>query len=329
MRTISYTDFGEPAQVLKLTDIDTPNPGPDDVVVALHFSGVNPSDVKSRKGRPGISKPAFEQIIPHSDGAGIITAVGKNVSPNRVGERVWIWNGQWQRPFGTASSHIVLHHTQAVALPDGVSFEIGATLGIPGLTAGHAVFGNGDIKGQTLFIQGGGGTVGLLAVQLAKWGGAHVIVSCSAADFETCLAAGADHVLDYRDTELAAKVIAANNANLVDRVIEVEFGLNIDVDVAVIKPNGIIAAYGSAKSLTPQVPFFEMLFKAVTLDIILIYLLPLEQRLAIIDRLHKALAENALNCPIARIFPLQDTVTAHELVENGVRDGAILIDVRA
>jgi NADPH2:quinone reductase len=327
MRTISYTDFGSAAEVLTLTDIETPSPAPDEVVVALHFSGVNPSDVKSRNGRPGLDKPAFEQIIPHSDGAGVITAVGSDLSQDRVGERVWIWNGQWQRPFGTASSHIVLHHSQAVPLPDSVSFETGAILGIPGLTAGHAVFGNGDVTGQTLLIQGGGGTVGILAVQLAKWGGATVIATCSTADFDACLSAGADHVLDYKDADLATKVIAANNGNLVDRVIEVEFGLNVDADIAVIKPNGIIAAYGSAKLLAPQIPFFEMLFKAVTLDIILIYLLPLDQRLEIIERLHKALVENALNCRVARLFPLLDTAMAHELVESGVRDGAVLIDL--
>jgi NADPH2:quinone reductase len=328
MRTISYSEFGAAADVLHLSTIETPAPAEGEVLVELHFSGVNPSDVKSRKGRPGLGKPAFDTIIPHSDGAGVITAVGAGVSQDRIGERVWIWNGQWQRAFGTAATHIVLDQTQAVKLPDTVSFETGAILGIPGLTAAHAVFGNGDIANTTVLVQGGGGTVGLLAVQLAKWGGAKVIATCSKPDIDDCLAAGADHVFDYQDTALVAKILDANDGQLIDRVIEVEFGLNIETDVAVIKQNGIIAAYGSAKSLTPQVPFFEMLFKAVTLDIILIYLLPLEQRQEIIKRLNNALSSNALNCPVAQVFPLNKAVQAHELVESGLRTGAVLIDVR-
>lgn len=327
MRTISYSALGAAADVLQLIDVETPSPAKDEVVVELRFSGVNPSDVKSRKGRPGAGKPVFDLIIPHSDGSGIITAVGAGVSEARIGERVWIWNGQWQRAFGTAASHIVLHHTQAVTLPDAVSFETGAILGIPGLTAAHAVFGDGDVTGTTLLIQGGGGTVGHLAVQLAKGGGAKVIATCSQPDMAGSLAAGADHVFNYRDPALVAKILEANSGDLVDRVVEVEFGLNIAADVTLIKPNGIIAIYGSAKSLTPQVPFFEMLFKAVTLDIILIYLLPLEQRLKIIQRLDDAFSAGALQCPVAQVFSLDQAIQAHELVESGVRDGAVLIEV--
>jgi NADPH2:quinone reductase len=327
MRTVSYSAFGKASAVLELADIEMPEPTENEVVVELRFSGVNPSDVKARAGRPGMTKPAFETIVPHSDGAGIITSVGSSVSKDRIGQRVWIWNGQWQRPFGTASSHIVLDQTQAVPLSDGVSFEVGAVLGIPGLTAAHAVFGHGEISGSTILIQGGAGTVGLLAVQLAKWGGAKVITTCSAQDIAHCLSIGADHAFDYKDTELVSKVLEANKGNLIDRVVEVEFGLNIASDVALIKSNGIIAAYGSAKSLNPHVPFFEMLFKAVTLDIILIYLLPLKERLSVISRLNQALSDNALTCPIAKIFPINMTSNAHELVESGARDGAVLIDV--
>ena len=327
MRTVSYSAFGKASAVLELADIEMPEPTENEVVVELRFSGVNPSDVKARAGRPGMTKPAFETIVPHSDGAGIITSVGSSVSKDRIGQRVWIWNGQWQRPFGTASSHIVLDQTQAVPLSDGVSFEVGAVLGIPGLTAAHAVFGHGEISGSTILIQGGAGTVGLLAVQLAKWGGAKVITTCSAQDIAHCLSIGADHAFDYKDTELVSKVLEANKGNLIDRVVEVEFGLNIASDVALIKSNGIIAAYGSAKSLNPHVPFYEMLFKAVTLDIILIYLLPLKERLSVISRLNQALSDNALTCPIAKIFPINMTSHAHELVESGARDGAVLIDV--
>lgn len=326
MRAITYSTLGAARDVLTLTDLPDTRPAAGEVTVSLAFSGVNPSDVKSRQGRPGLTKPAFDQIIPHSDGAGTITAVGDGVDPARVGQRVWIWNGQWQRAQGTAATQITLPANQAVPLPDDVSLETGAILGIPGLTAAHAVFGGGDIAGTTILIQGGAGTVGLLAVQLAKWAGARVITTCSPRDNDRVTAAGADVILDYAAPDLAGQIIAANNGALIDTIIEVEFGSNIDIDAAVIAPNGRLAAYGSAKEMTPTLPFLPLLFKAVTIDIILIYLLPDAPRDAIIAKLHAALADGALHCPVEAVFPLAETATAHEAVEAGGRVGAILID---
>ena len=329
MRAVTYSTLGPAADVLHMRELPTPAPAAGEVCVELSFSGVNPSDVKSRRGRPGLEKPAFDQIVPHSDGAGVITAVGAGVEPARVGERVWIWNGQWQRPMGTAATHIVLDQAQAIAMPDDMSDEVGACMGIPGLTAGQAVFGSGDVRGKTVLIQGGGGTVGYLAVQLAVWGGATVITTCSQADAALCKQAGAAHVLDYKDPDLASKILTANGGAPVDRIIEVEFGINVEIDAQVIAPNGTIAAYGSAKEMTPQLPFLPLLFKAVTIDIILIYLTPMDLRLSIVEKLHAALAQGALDCPIAAVFPLDQTIAAHELVESGVRDGAVLINTRA
>lgn len=330
MQAMSYTRFGTAADVLEAHTLPTPEPGPGEVLVELAISGVNPSDVKARAGtRPGVVKPAFDRIVPHSDGAGTITAVGEGVDTTRIGARVWIWNGQWQRAFGTAATHICVPVAQAVPLPDAVSFETGAILGIPGLTACHAVFGGGEVMGQTLLIQGGAGTVGLLAVQLAKWGGARVITTTGATGAEPATQAGADVVLDYAADDLAAQILAANNGQPVDRIIEVEFGLNIDTDAEVIAPNGTIAAYGSAKSMTPEVNFGPLLFKAATIDIILIYLLPKPERDAAIARLHAALTEGALTCPVAQVFPLKDCAAAHEAVEAGTRAGAILLDTTA
>ena len=148
MRAITYSQFGTAADVLHMQNLDDVAPQAGEVRVALHFSGVNPSDVKSRMGRPGLDRPAFDLIVPHSDGAGVIDAVGAGVDSARIGQRVWIWNGQWQRPLGTAASHITLPSDMAVPLPDDVSFETGAILGIPGLTAAEAVFGGGGISGQ-------------------------------------------------------------------------------------------------------------------------------------------------------------------------------------
>ncbi len=327
MKSILYTRFGPASDVLELHQLETPAPARGEVTVRLAVSGVNPSDIKARAGsRPGVTKPAFPQVIPHSDGAGVIEAVGDGVDPARVGERVWIWNGQWQRAFGTASTHITLPGEQAVHLPDDVSLETGAILGIPGLTAAEAVFGGGDVTGQTLLISGGGGTVGFLAVQLAKWGGAKVIATCSARDSDRVTAAGADVVIDYRAADLSAQVLAANDGAEVDRVLEVEFGVNVQMCTEVIKPNGVIAAFGSQLEMNPVLPFGPLLYKAATIDIILIYLLPLAARQERIARLHGALSGGGLTCPVEKVYPLADCAAAHDAVLAGGRAGAILVD---
>ena len=330
MRAISYSDFGTAQDVLHLQTLDEVAPQKGEVRVKLVYSGVNPSDVKSRAGsRAGASKPAFPQVIPHSDGAGVIEAVGAGVEADRVGQRVWIWNGQWQRAFGTAASHITLPADQAVPMPNIISFEAGAALGIPGLTACHAVFGGGDVTGQTLLIQGGAGTVSFLAVQLAKWGGARVIATCGNYGRDRVLAAGADVVIDYAAPDLADQVLAANNGKPVDQILEVEFGVNIAADADLIATNGRIAAYGSAKNLAPTLPFGPLLFKAVTIDIILVYLLPKAERDAAISRLNAAFEAGALDCPVQQIFPLSETVQAHQAVEAGARSGSLLINCQS
>ena len=327
MRAITYSAFGAAADVLHLTDLDSPDPRAGEVRVRLVRSGVNPSDVKARAGtRPGVVKPAFPQIVPHSDGAGVIEAVGAGVDPERKGQRVWVWNAQWQRAFGTAGEYITLPAHQAVPLPGDVDYDTGAQLGIPGLTACHAVFGGGAVAGETVLVQGGAGTVGLLAVQLARWGGAKVIATCSEKDRDRVMRAGAHHVIDYRNETLAGTILEANDGNPVETIVEVEFGENIEADAQIVAPNGRIAAYGSARQMSPVLPFGPLLFKAVTIDVILIYLLQSGPRDLAITRLHDALAEGALTCPVEHIYPLADTARAHEAVEAGNRDGGILID---
>ena len=328
MQSIFYEQFGAAADVLTSQTFDTPAPAAGEVTVRIAFSGVNPSDIKSRAGASGAAKPPFDQIIPHSDGSGTIEAVGAGVDNHRIGTRVWIWNGQWQRAFGTASTHITLPSEQAVQLPDAVSLETGAILGIPGLTAAEAVFGGGDVAGKTLLVSGGGGTVGYLAVQLAVWGGATVITTCSPRDMERVKATGAQTVLDYHSETLSADILAANGGALIDRILEVEFGANVEMNAEVIGINGTIAAYGSQIEMAPTLPFRPLLFKAVTLDVILIYLLPLPTRLERIEALHRALTSGALTCPVAQIYPLTDCAAAHEAVLAGGREGAVLLDCR-
>lgn len=328
MKAAIYRAFGAATEVLKIEEIARPDPGPGELRVRMAFSGVNPSDVKARAGaRPGVTRPGFPAIIPHSDGAGVVDAVGSGVDPARLGQRVWIWNGQWQRAFGTCAEYIVLPQSQAVALPDGVALEAGAVLGIPGLTAAQAVFGGKDLAGRTVLISGGGGTVGYLAVQLARWAGARVIATGAPRDFDRIAAAGADVVLNYADPKLAAAVLEANDGALVDMAIEVEFGRNIAMIAEVMKPNGRVAIYGSALDMTPTIPFGAILFKALTLDVILIYLQDDEDRAHCITMLHDALVQGALVIPVQERFPLHETAKAQEAVEAGGRAGAVLVQL--
>lgn len=328
MHAITYSRFGPAAEVLTSTDMDTPAPAAGEVLIRLAYSGVNPSDVKARSGaRPGVTEPAYPTIIPHSDGSGVIEAVGAGVDPARVGQNVWIWNGQWQRPFGTAASHIALPEEQAVPLPDGVGLEVGATLGIPGLTAAQTVFGGGDISGHSLLISGGGGSVGNLAIQMAKWAGAHVIATASAgASTEAAHSAGADVVLDYRSDTLAEDILDANNGKEIGRAVECEFGPNLAVLAEVMAPLSTIAAYGSTADMTPQMPFGPLLFKAIKIDITLIYILPLAERLSRIRSLHGALTQGALRPMVHQVYPLSDCAAAHDAVAAAGRQGAILLD---
>ncbi len=328
MRAIWYSQFGPAKEVLELGQIAAPVPLPGEVLIRLQYSGVNPSDAKARAGaRPGVTKPAFDRIIPHSDGSGVIEAVGEGVTRDRIGQRVWIWNGQWQRPFGTAADYIALPSDQAVLLPAGVSFEIGATLGIPGLTAAHTVFGGGDIRGRTLLISGGAGSVGHNAVQLAKWGGAHVIATASAEAADRVMAAGANHVFDYRDPDLATKIMQTTDGKGIDRAVEVEFGQNAPLLAEVMTPMGTIAAYGSGQNMTPELPFGPFLFKALKTDITLIYILPAPERMAAINRLHKALSDGALIPAIHGQFGIEDCATAHDTVMSAGRRGAVLLSL--
>lgn len=326
MKAITYDAFGPADQVLHLSEIDSPDPGPGEVRVDLVFSGVNPSDVKARAGaRPGVTKPPFPQIVPHSDGSGVISAVGDGVPTNRIGERVWIWNGQWQRAFGTCAEAITLPSDQAVGLPEGTDLETGAVLGIPGLTACYSVFSGGPVTGKTVLIQGAAGTVGYLAVQLAHWGGAKVIATARGAGADRVRQLGVSDVLDFTDPDLANAVLSANQGQMVDRIIEPEFGRNIAQNTDMIAPNGTICAYGSVLDPSPVLPFMPLMFKAVTLDLALIYILTPEQRTRMIELLNAALTESALTCPIDAIYPLDKTAEAHRAVEAGNRAGAVLV----
>lgn len=327
MRAITYSKFGSASEALVVDEVDVPSVGPGEVLVRLRAFGVNPSDIKARAGgRPGVTKPPFPTIIPHSDGAGVIVEVGSGVDASRVSERVWVWNGQWKRAFGTAAEYIVLSSDQAVLLPDHIPFEQGAILGIPALTATYTVLGGGSVDGKTVLISGGAGTVGRLAVQVAKASGAKVFATVfGEAEAEAALSAGADEIFDYTASDLAELIIERNNGGLIDRIVEVEFGMNMSTISAVIAEKGSIATYGSALRMEPQLPFYTLLFKAVKLEFVLIYLLNETERTEAIKNLTGLLNREALDLRIYKTFDLSECAKAHELIESGNRAGSVLL----
>ena len=327
MRAVTYDRFGSAEDVLKLEDLPTPNPAAGEVLVRLRTSGVNPSDVKVRAGgRPGVTEPPFPKIVPHSDGAGVIEAVGADVDASRVGERVWIWNGQWRRAFGTAAECIVLPSKQTVRLPDCVSFEEGAVLGIPGLTAVHAVLGGGPVDGRIVLVSGGAGTVGRLAVQVAKASGARVLATARGTEgLEAAISAGAEHAFDYSDENLAEQILEATDGSPVERIVEVEFGRNVETNTRIIAERGMIAAFGSAKDMAPTLPFYPLMFKAVTIDLVLVYLLSLAECESAIRNLADLLERKALDIRISTVLDLADCAKAHDIVASGERAGSVIL----
>lgn len=324
MRAVWYEAIGPAETVLQLGEMPEPLPGPGEVRVRVHASGVNPSDVKTRAGARG--PLAFPRVIPHSDGAGVIDAVGQGVAPARVGERVWLWNAAWRRPHGTCAEKVCLPAEQAVPLPDDTGFAAGACLGIPACTAAQAVFADGEVAGQTVLVTGGAGAVGHYAIQLAKWGGARVIATVSGPEkAEAARAAGADAVINYREGDVAAAILAANGGARVQRIVEVEFGGNLAVSNAVLDVGGVIATYGSMGDAQPALPFYPMMFNQTVVRMIFVYLLTPADRARVIGKIDAALRAGALQHAIAATFPLEEAVAAHHAVESGALIGNAVV----
>ena len=323
MRAAYYERNGAAAEVLQLGEVETPKPGPGEVRVRLATSGVNPSDVKTRAGTA--RKIAFPRVIPHSDGAGEIDMVGEGVAAARVGERVWIWNGQWKRPFGTAAEFIVLPDQQAVRLPKDISFEAGACLGIPALTARHAVDIAGTAAGKTVLIAGGAGAVAHYAIQFAKARGATVITTVSSMVKATVAReAGADHTIDYQAENVGERVMALTKGG-VDAVIELDLTANAGLISAVLRPRGIVAVYGTGPQA--QIPASFCLVNNVTLKFMLVYELTADERRQGIAEVTRMLETKRLIHNIAKSFDLSEIVHAHQMVEQGQAIGNVIVDV--
>ena len=325
MRAAWYEKNGAAADVLHVGEIETPRPGPGEVRVRLATSGVNPSDVKSRAGTA--RKIAFPRVIPHSDGAGEIDQVGEGVPPARVGERVWTWNGQWKRPFGTAAEYVTLPAAQAVALPAHIGFAAGACLGIPALTAWHALALADATRGTTLLIAGGAGAVAHYAIQFAKARGATVVTTVSsAAKAQVARAAGADHVVDYIRENVGERVAAITGKTGVDAVIELDLAANASLIPTVLRPKGTVVVYGTGKP-EAQIPAGFCLVNSIRLQFMLVYELTADERARAIADITRMLEANALIHNVAATLPLADIVAAHQTVEQGKAIGNVVMEV--
>jgi NADPH:quinone reductase and related Zn-dependent oxidoreductases len=338
MRAIVYSEAGDP-DVLRLVNRPLPEPGPGEVVVAVRVSGVNPTDWKSRRSaRLGAGMPIAEQV-PNQDGAGTIHSVGEGVSPTLVGQRVWIWEAAWQRSQGTAQEYVALPARQAVPLPHEASFDLGASIGIPALTAhrcltisesGPSSLAPGVLSGRVVLVAGGAGAVGHAAIQLARWAGATVIATISTPEkAQIARAAGANHVVDYRRSD-AADEIRELAPRGVDVIVEVAPAANAGLDVAIVADHGTVAAYASdADELS--VPVRELMFRNIRYQFVLVYTVPPEAKETAVSDVSAAVAAGALpvgegaGLPLHR-FPLERTADAHAAVEAGTV-GKVLVDV--
>ncbi len=327
MQAAYYTRLGAAREVLQLGDIPTPRPAGGQVRVRLQWSGVNPSDVKSRLGLRNPDMP-FPRVIPHSDGMGVIDAVGEGVDAARVGQRVWTWNAAWGRADGTAAEWVCLPQAQAVALPDNVEGEAGACLGIPALTALHAVLLGGGVAGRSVLVAGGAGAVGHYAVQMASQLGAARVIASASTEHKAELArqAGADEVVRYRDEPLAERVLELTGGRGVDRVIELDIAANGAADLQLLSEGGQCVVYGSSQPQL-QLPFFPLLAKNLQLRCFIVYHLAAADRERAQAALTRMLRRGVLRHNIAARLPLRDIALAHEMVESGAAVGNVVLRV--
>lgn len=324
MRATWYDQQGPAAEVLDVGELPDPEPGPGEVRVRLRLSGVNPGDTKKRRGWLGSEMP-FPRVVPHSDGAGTVDAVGHGVDPGRVGRRVWVFGAQSYRAGGTAAELTVVPDWTAVDLPDHVSDQLGACLGIPGITAHRCVFADGPVTGQTVLVQGVLGAVGSLASQLARWGGATVIGTVRRQqDLERVDPRVVHHAVSLDAADPAA-AIRAEAPDGVDRVVEVSFAANADLDAAVVGLGAVVAAYATGQD-RPSFPFWPMLFANVTIRLLGSDDFPVAAKEQAAADLTTAAAEGALAVVVEEPLPLARVAEAHDRVDAGAR-GRVLLSV--
>jgi NADPH2:quinone reductase len=333
MRAVVYRSTGPADKVLRLEDVPTPEPGTGQVRVRLVVAGVNPTDWKSRSGATPMASGADFQV-PGQDGAGVIDAVGPDVDPARVGERVWLYLTAFGNPYGTAAEYTVVPQERAVPLPDGVAFDLGANLGVPALTAHRCLFAGGEsagssadgpLAGRTVLVAGGAGAVGHFAIELARAAGATVISTVSSPEKAAlATAAGAHHVVNYRSGDPAAEIRAVAPDG-VDRIVEVALADNLALDIAVAAPHASIVTY-AADARQPALPVRDLMVRNLVLRFMLLYTVPADALARAVSDVTAALAAGALTPLPARRFALADTAAAHDAVEAGAV-GKVLVDI--
>ncbi len=324
MKAAWYEKQGAARDVLTVGEMDDPQPLTGEVRIRIAASGVNPGDVKKRQNAYGYGM-SWPRVIPHSDGAGTIDAVGEGVSQEWIGRRVWCYGAQTYRPFGAAAEYTTVPVAQAVPLPANVSFEQGACLGIPGITAHRAVHVAGSVEGRTVLVQGGAGAVGAFAVQLARRAGARVIATCrSESDRETAARAGADIVL-LADETLVERIREVAPEG-VHHIVEVAFGANIETDVEILAQGGSIATYAS-DVFRPEIPYWPLVFSNAGVFFIGSDDVPLDAKIQATHAINEALEAGWPGLTIAEKFPLDEIAQAHESVERSAKSGRALVTI--
>ncbi len=327
MRAAWYERKGEAKDVLQLGEQPTPSAGPGELLIRVRATGVNPSDTKGRRGARGRTEMQFPLVIPHQDGAGEVVAAGSPELHGRVGERVWFYEAQLGRPLGAAAEFVALPVHQVLPLPDSVSFEEGACLGVPAMTAHRCVFADGAVAGKVVLVTGGAGAVGRYAIQFAKQGGARVIATISReAQARSAQAAGADLVLNRKTDDLAARIRAFTGSERgVDRVIEVAFGTNLDLVMQILAPCGGIATYASDAEPEPVLPFWPLVILDATIRFVLVYVMDRAAHEAAAQAIGDALASGRLSHDIGARYPLDRIAEAHEALESGTLIGKVIV----
>lgn len=322
MKAAVFEQHGRAADVLRVTEVETPEPGPGEVRVRMKLSSVNPTDWKSRSGATPRPIDGFQ--IPHLDGSGVIDAVGSGVDESRVGQRVWVWLAAAGRRWGTAAQWSVLPSRQAVPLPDGASGELGACLGVPAMTAHRCLVADGPVRDKTVLVAGGAGAVGHFAIELAKFFGARVATTVSGPEkAELARKAGADLVVNYQDATAADQLRAF--ALTMDRIVELALGANLELDLAVSGPSTHIVDY-AAETSDPVLPVRRCMTANLTLRFVLLYAVPAEAMDQAVADISAALAAGALTeLPVTR-FPLEEVADAQDAVEAGAV-GKVLIEI--
>lgn len=322
MKAAWYEKQGPARDVLVVGEMPEPLPAAGEVRIRIEASGINPGDVKKRQNAFGYGM-AYPRVIPHSDGAGRVDQLGAGVSSEWIGRSVWCYGAQSYRPFGTAAEFTVVPVEQIAPLPDKVSMEQGACLGIPGITAHRAVHVGGAVSGRTVMVQGAAGAVGLCAVALARHAGARVIGTVrSASDQPTPKNAGAhDVVLSDKDLTARVRGLAPDG---IDHIVEVAFAANIELDIALLKLGGSIASYATDNA-TPKIPFWQMVFKNVRLFFLGSDDFPKEAKQQAARDLNAALEAGWSGFEIGERMPLPEIARAHELVEHPTRPGRVVV----